>query len=85
MLGWVILLPAVFPEAVETATKMPKATITRSRVLHNISERGLVERFPVELAKFLVHLGQCQTEPWFWMRTRSVIDRPVGKGFAVGS
>ena len=79
MLGWVVALPGVFPEAVDAATKMPKGTIRHSLILHNISEGGLVERYPIQLAGFLAHLGQCKTDPWFWHATRSVIDRLLEK------
>ena len=74
MLGWVVNLPGVFPEAVGMATKMPKAAISRSLILRRIGESELIERHPTELARFLVHLGQCDTDPLFWMGTRNVFD-----------
>ena len=74
MLEWVVNLPGIFPEAVDLATKMPKATISRSLILHEVGESELIERHPIELARFLVHLGQSDTDPWFWMGTQSVFD-----------
>ena len=80
MLGWVVALPGAFPEAVDTATKMSKVTISGSLALHNISQSSLLERYPVELARFLVHLGQCETDLWFWHGRRGVVDSLLEKG-----
>jgi len=75
MLAWARHLPEVFSEAVDMATRMRPVPLNRSFILHNIGESGLVERYPNELAQFLVHLGQCQTEPWFWMGVKEIVER----------
>ena len=36
--------------------------------------------YPGDLAKFLIHLGKQDTEPWFWLGTREAIDRLLAKG-----
>ena len=80
MLDWVRHLPGVFPEAVEIATKMKPVTLIRSSTLYDISESGLVERYPNELAKFFVHLGKSDTQPWFWHETWEAIDKLLEYG-----
>jgi len=80
MLEWVFYLPGVFSEAVGVAIQMPPATLTRSYILHNLGESELIERHPEDLAKFLVHLGKQDSEPWFWLGTREAIDRLLAKG-----
>lgn len=80
MLDWVRHLPGVFPEAVEIATRMKPVTLSRSSVLYDISECGLVERYPNELAKFFVHLGKSDTQPWFWHGTWEAIDKLLEYG-----
>lgn len=80
MLEWVIHLLGVFSEAVEVAIQMPTATLTRSYILHDLGENELIERYPDDLAKFLIHLGKQDTEPWFWLGTRQAVDRLLAKG-----
>ena len=79
MLKWVVLLPSVFPEAVSLAAQMRRVPLQRSMVLHGISESNLIDEQPDGLAKFLIHLGQCDTHPWFWHRTREVVDKLLAK------
>ena len=75
MLEWVLRLDGVFREAVEVANRMPPKPIKRSRMLHRLEEKSLVDSYPEEMAKFLLHLGQCEVEPWFWHGTKGVVDR----------
>ena len=79
MLEWVMHLPSVFPEAVSLATQMRRVPLRRSTVLHGISESNLIEEQPDDLAKFLIQLGQHDTQPWFWHRTREVVERLLAK------
>ena len=79
MLEWVIPLTGVFPEAVTLAGQMPKVPIERSIMLHRISESKLIDEQPGGLAKFLIHLGQCDTQPWFWHGTGGAVDRLLAK------
>ena len=75
MLEWVVLLPGVFPEAVSLAGQMRRVPLQRSMVLHGISESNLIDEQPDALANFLILLGQCDTHPWFWHRTREAVDK----------
>ena len=80
MLEWVVHLPGVFPEAVILAVGMRKVPLERSMILHRISESGLIDEYPNDLAKFLIQLGQYDTQPWFWHRTREAVDKLLTKG-----
>ena len=80
MLEWVIHFPVVFSEAVELAIQMPLVTLTRSHILRNLGENELIERYPEDLAKFLIHLGRHDTGPWFWASARKVFDKLLTKG-----
>ena len=80
MLAWVIHLPAVFPEAVRVAVQMtPTSSIDRSHILRTLGENELIDRYPDDLAKLLIHLGQYDTTPWFWGGTREVVDKLLAK------
>lgn len=79
MLGWVVNLTGVFPEVVDTATDMRKAPIGRSLLAREIGESNLAERHPVPLSKLLIHVGQCTTEPWFWLGAGSVVNQLLEK------
>ena len=50
MLEWVVQLPGVFPEAVGLAVRMRKVPLERSMILHRISESGLIDEYPNDLA-----------------------------------
>ena len=81
MLEWVFRLPGVFPEAVGMATQMPPGSLTRSYILlHDLRESEMTDRYPEDLAKFLVHLGKHETASWFWHGTRAVVDSLLAKG-----
>ena len=83
MLGWVAHLTGVFPEAVEVASRMRVAPLNHSLILHDLEEAHLTDRHPKELTKFLLHLSECETEPWFWMDIRGVVDRLLAKGLPI--
>ena len=80
MLEWVIHLPGVFPEAVGVAVQMPPGSLSQSHILHDLGESELIERYPDDLAKFLIHIGKQDTGPWFWLGTRQVVDRLLAEG-----
>ena len=79
MLGWVVHLTEVFPEAVEVASKMRAVPLRHSLIPHDIEETNLVDRYPNELTKFLFHLNKCEPEPWFWIDFRGIIDKLLAK------
>ena len=73
MLDWVLQLPGVFHEAVTMALQTPKVSLGGRLILHDIAETELAEQHPIELAQFLIHLSECETEPWFWWRTKATL------------
>ena len=79
MLEWVIHLPGVFPEAVNLAARMRNIPLERSMMLFHIGESGLTDKHPDDLAKFLIQLGQYETQPWFWHETRDTVERLLAK------
>ena len=79
MVEWVIHLPGVFPEAASLAVRMRKVPLERSMILYRVGESGLMDKHPNDLAKFLIHLGQCDTQPWFWHRTIDLVERLLAK------
>ena len=80
MLEWVIHLTGVFPEAVSLAARMRKVPLERLMLLHLIGEGGLTDKHPYDLAKFLINLGQYDTQPWFWHGTKETVDKLLAKG-----
>ena len=79
MLEWVVQLPGVFPEAVSLAVRMRKVPLERSMILHRISESDLIDEYPNDLAKFLIQLGQYDTQPWLWYGTKDAVERLLAK------
>ena len=65
MLEWVIHLQGVFPEAVAMAVKAEPATLdNHSSLVHQISQSNLTDRYPNEMAQFLIYLGKCKIRSW---------------------
>ena len=79
MLEWVVHLTGVFLDAVSLAVRMRKVPLERTMILYRISESGLIDEHPNDLAKFLIHLGQCDTQPWLWHRTGDLVERLLAK------
>ena len=79
MLEWAIHLTGVFPEAIEVSSRMRAATLSRSHILHDVGETDLVDRYPNELTRFLIHLNQSEAEPWFWLDIRGIADKLLTK------
>ena len=78
-LEWVIHLPGVFPKAVSLAAQMRRVPLQGSMVLRRVSESDLIDEQPYDLARFFIHLGQCDTQPRFWHRTRVTVDKLLTK------
>ena len=79
MLGWVVHLTEAFTEAVEVASRMRTVPLSNSLIPSDVEEANLADRYPNELAKFLLHLNKCESEPWFWMDSRGTIDNLLTK------
>lgn len=80
MFEWVIHLQGVFPEAVDIALQMPLVPLNDSLVFHyKVSEMNLINRYPTKLAQFLIHLGKCETSPWFWYQDSQILHQLLEK------
>ena len=75
MLEWTLYLPSAFPEAVDLAIKMPHASLEYTPIFRRINESELVDRYPHDMARLLVHLGNCEASPTSWFGTRTTVDR----------
>ena len=73
-------LPAVFTEAVNLVVQMRLVPLAHSLILHDLGETILMSRYPNDLARLLVHIGRCETDPWFWMGSRGVVDKLLVNG-----
>ena len=75
MLEWVVHLPGVFPEAVGLTAGMRKIPLNKTMILHRIGESSLIDDQPDDLARFLIQLGQYDTQPWLWYGTKDTVER----------
>ena len=66
MLHWPAQLTAVFPEAVDLAVEMGETASEHGNLLYYLDENKLVERFPNELARFLLHLDKIGVQEHWW-------------------
>ena len=78
MLEWVPILSGVFPQAVGVAIQMRKAPLKRGWMFPEVVENSLGQQYSSELARFLIHLGRCETEPLLWLGTNSVFGELLG-------
>lgn len=83
MFQWVIRLQGVFPEAVDMAVQMRPVPLKHSLDLSlrpEVSEM-LINRYPTQLARFLIHLWKRNTYPWFWHSDSQIL---MGSTSAMG-
>lgn len=66
MLHWPAQLTAVFPEAVDLAVEMEVTTSEYGNLIFYLDENKLVERFPNEMAGFLLHLDKIGVQEHWW-------------------
>ena len=59
MLDWLLHLTSVFPEAVDLAVRMPKASPLRCQVIYELSDSDLLQNHPEAVAKLLIYLWKC--------------------------
>ncbi|MCY4437291.1 MAG: DUF4020 domain-containing protein [Chloroflexi bacterium] len=66
MLHWPAQLTAVFPEAVALAMRMGENTSEFGNLLYSLQKGNLPQRFPNELARFLLHLDKIGVQDHWW-------------------
>ena len=75
MLGWLPHLTAVFPEAVDLATRMPKIPLQSSYFIYKLNESNLWQRYPEVVAKLSIYLGKCDLSSHTGYLVRKLIDK----------
>ena len=82
MFKWVVHLQEVFPEAVNIVLRMPSIHLdpySYSSFLNDIPKTKLIDHYPQELAKLLIHLGKPDHLPWFWKHNLDFLHKLQGK------
>lgn len=77
MLNWLPHLTAVFPEAVDLAVQMPTdIPLQNCRVLYEINESDLWQRYPDGVAKLLIYLSKRNLQDSIWFSgLKELIDK----------
>ena len=75
MLGWANHLPAIYPEAVELAVRMPVVPLEREFFIMELGDSDLPDKCPEAVAKLLIHLGKAEYQPWTWHGAKEIFDR----------
>ena len=77
MLNWLPHLTAVFPEAVDLAVQMPTAIpLQNCRVIYEINESDLWQRYPDRVAKLLIYLFERNLQDSIWFSgLKELIDK----------
>lgn len=64
----------LFPDAVELATQAPKSPLEHGSVVYELSKCDLLQRFPEDVAKLLIYLGETGTPAYIFHQGREIID-----------
>lgn len=88
MIEWTTSLPAVYPEAVELAMRMPVPPMRQSMLVHRLAESDIPAKHPESVAKLLVHLSEADDPHYMWHGARPVIEKllpsPLDEGTKTG-
>ena len=74
MIGWLPHFGVSFPAAVDLATAMPSVPLRTSRILRDLARGDHVGRFPGDVAKILIHLGQHASTGPQWHGVDELVD-----------
>ena len=74
MLDWTALLSAVYPQAVDVAVQMRAVPLQQVTILYRIEKSELANQYPEAVAKFLIHLGEADHNPWVWHGAKEICD-----------
>ena len=78
MTGWLPHMKDLFPDAVDLANKMRSVPPRSSTFLRDISHEGHIARFPVAVAKILIHLGRHASPGFEWIGIEALVDEILG-------
>ena len=80
MLEWTASLPAVYPEAVDLAIRMPVVPLRRSLAIRWSGTSEMVQQHPGAVARLLIHLGRGDHQPWIWHEANEIVDQLLQSG-----
>ena len=66
MIGWLPDIGALFPEAIELATKMQPTPLIRSSIIHKIHQGNFWSMHPEATAKLLIWIANSKSPSWVW-------------------
>ena len=83
MLGWLLHLDKLFPEAVELAIKaQPSGPLERNFIVRDINKSDLWKSYPEPVAKLLVYLGDCGLPDYEWYEGKELVNRLLQSNIA---
>ena len=83
MLGWLLHLDKLFPEAVELAIKaQPPGPLERNFIVRDINKSDLWKSYPEPVAKLLVYLGDCGLPDYEWYEGKELVNRLLQSNIA---
>lgn len=75
MLEWLPTLQAVFPEAVELAVQMRVSQSNIPILIFEIARKKLWQKYPEDVARLLIHLGNSGEPSYMWHGGRELADK----------
>jgi hypothetical protein len=82
MLGWAPRLPAVFPEAIAMAVRMPLPPLRNFSFLRELSKSKLPQCHPNEVARLLIYLGSSGSPSYVWHGLQEVANKIFSSGIS---
>ena len=74
MIEWTTNLKAVYPKAVELATRMQSVPTPRAMLIHQLSESDIPAKFPESVARLLIHISKAG-HSFMWYGARPIVDQ----------
>ncbi len=75
MTEWIVLLPAVFQEAVDLAIHMPNVSLRSGTIMINLADSELPAKYPKEVVKLLHHISMSESPLYIWHSAENIIDK----------
>jgi hypothetical protein len=64
MILWTLSLDSIFPEVVQKICAMQAPNLEHTVLYYQLVEKGFARRYPIDLARLLLHLLTNATEPF---------------------
>ena len=76
MLAWTVLLPAVYPEAVDWAVKkMPQSALQLDTILWDLADSELPMKHPGSVIQLLNHLSKIKSTSFAWSSVDKIVEQ----------